>query len=117
MIKFTTNKEQDPIVGYFYTGVLFFAIIVENLIGQHYFHRMLIVGARIRTSLSGLVYKKSLRLSAKARRETTVGELVNLIQVNAESFVYCTKDFDMIWSAPLQITISLVMLWFVNMFF
>ena len=67
--------------------------------------------ARMRTSLSGLIYKKSLKLSARARRETTVGELVNLIQVNAESFVYVTKDFDMLWSAPLQITISLVMLW------
>jgi hypothetical protein len=58
-----------------------------------------------------LIYKKILILSARARRETTVGELVNLIQVNAESFVYVTNDFNMLWSAPLQITISLVILW------
>ena len=44
LIKFTTNKQQDSIIGYFYTGVLFFSLIVENLIGQHYYHRMLIVG-------------------------------------------------------------------------
>ncbi len=44
LIKFTTNKQQDSIVGYFYTGVLFFALIVENVIGQHYYHRMMIVG-------------------------------------------------------------------------
>ena len=58
-----------------------------------------------------MIYKKILILSARARRETTVGELVNLIQVNAESFVYVTNDFNMLWSAPLQITISLVILW------
>ena len=50
-------------------------------------------------------------LSSKARKETTVGEMVNLMQINAERFVELCLYLNMIWSAPFQIIISIFMLW------
>ena len=110
MIKFTKDKNQRPIIGYFLSFLLLFCSILQTIKLQHYFHRMFIVGARIRTAMMGLIYKKSLKLSTKARKETTVGEMVNLMQVNTQSFVELTVYINMLWSAPLQIILSMLML-------
>jgi hypothetical protein len=72
---------------------------------------MFVVGGRIRTSLMGLIYKKSLKLSTQARKEATVGEMVNIMQVNTNSFVELTTYINMLWSAPFQIILCIVLLW------
>lgn len=40
---------------------------------------MFVVGLRIRTALVGAIYKKALVLSNKAKKDSTVGEIVNLM--------------------------------------
>jgi ATP-binding cassette, subfamily C (CFTR/MRP), member 1 len=50
-------------------------------------------------------------LSTSARKQATVGEMVNLMQVNTQSFVDLTIYLNMLWSGPLQISISILMLW------
>ena len=50
-------------------------------------------------------------LSIQARRETTVGEMVNIMQINTERFVELCTHLNMLWSAPLQIILCIVMLW------
>lgn len=72
---------------------------------------MFIVGARIRTSIMNIVYKKSLRLSTTARKQATVGEMTNLVSINAQTFAELTTYLNILWSAPLQITICIIMLW------
>ncbi|CAF0941211.1 unnamed protein product [Brachionus calyciflorus] len=111
LIKFTENKEIDAQIGFFYTGLLFFSSVIQTLMLQHYFHRMFIVGARVRTSLMGLIYRKSLRLSAQSRKKATVGEMTNLMQVNTQSFVDLTAYINILWSGPLQIILSIYLLW------
>ena len=58
LIDFTGNRTEHPMFGYFYTGLLFVCTIVQTMACQHYFHRMFIVGARVRTALTGLIYRK-----------------------------------------------------------
>ena len=55
---------------------------------------------------------QSLKLSNKARRTSTVGEIVNLMSVDAQRFMDLMSNIHMVWSAPLQIILSLVFLWF-----
>lgn len=59
----------------------------------------------------GSIYKKALRLSNAARKESTVGEIVNLMAVDAQRFMDLTTYINMIWSAPLQIGLALFFLW------
>lgn len=73
---------------------------------------MFIVGMRIRTALVSTIYKKALKISNSARKESTVGEIVNLMSVDAQKFVELTAYLNMIWSAPLQICLSLYFLWY-----
>ena len=55
---------------------------------------------------------QALRLSNSARRERTVGEIVNLMSVDAQRFMDLMSYLHMIWSAPLQIVLALVFLYF-----
>jgi ATP-binding cassette subfamily C (CFTR/MRP) protein 1 len=72
---------------------------------------MLVIGMRIRTCLVASVYRKSLRLSNAARNESTTGEIVNLMAVDSQRFLEMTSFINLIWSAPLQIAISIFFLW------
>jgi ATP-binding cassette subfamily C (CFTR/MRP) protein 1 len=50
-------------------------------------------------------------MSNSARKESTVGEIVNLMSVDAQRFMDLTTYLNMIWSAPLQIALALYFLW------
>jgi ATP-binding cassette subfamily C (CFTR/MRP) protein 1 len=50
-------------------------------------------------------------MSNEARKTTTVGEIVNLMSVDAQRLMDATVYIWMVWSAPLQIIIAVYMLW------
>lgn len=50
-------------------------------------------------------------MSNSARKESTVGEIVNLMSVDAQRFMDLTTYLNMLWSAPLQIALALIFLW------
>ena len=54
---------------------------------------------------------QALRLSNAARRTSTVGEIVNLMSVDAQRFIELSSYLNMIWSAPFQMCVSLYFLW------
>ncbi|XP_017782317.1 PREDICTED: multidrug resistance-associated protein 1 isoform X1 [Nicrophorus vespilloides] len=110
LISFVENKEYSW-RGFLYAGLLFGTAIVQTLILSQYFNRMFIVGMRIRTALVAAIYKKALRMSNSARKASTVGEIVNLMSVDAQKFVELTAYLNMIWSAPFQIILALYFLW------
>lgn len=69
------------------------------------------MGMRIRSVLISVIYKKALTISNKARRERTVGEIVNLMAVDAQKFMDLANQINQLWSAPLQITLAIYFLW------
>ncbi|KAL0104456.1 hypothetical protein PUN28_017289 [Cardiocondyla obscurior] len=97
--------------GYFYSVLLLLTAILQTLVLSQYFHRMFLVGLRIRTALIAAIYRKALRMSNAARKESTLGEIVNLMSVDAQRFMDLTAYINMIWSAPLQIALALYFLW------
>lgn len=72
---------------------------------------MNIVGMHIRTALISAVYRKSLLISNSAKKDSSTGEVVNLMQVDAQIFAELMPYLNMVWSAPLQILIALCFLW------
>ncbi|KAL1139319.1 hypothetical protein AAG570_006305 [Ranatra chinensis] len=97
--------------GYFYAVLLFLTASIQTLLLSQYFNRMFLVGIRIRTALISAIYRKALRLSNSARKESTVGEIVNLMAVDAQRFMDLTTYLNLLWSAPLQIALALYFLW------
>ena len=50
-------------------------------------------------------------MSNKAKQASTVGEIVNLMSVDAQRLMDTVTYLHMIWSAPFQITLSLIFLY------
>ena len=58
---------------------------------------------------------QALVISSAARRSSTVGEIVNLMSVDAQRFMDLITYINMIWSAPLQVVLALYFLWQVGL--
>lgn len=54
---------------------------------------------------------QAMRLSNFARKNTTTGQIVNLMAIDAQRFMDLMMYFHMIWSAPLQIVLAVFFLW------
>lgn len=103
---------EEPLwKGIFYALLLFFVAGTQTLFLAQYFNRMFFVGLRIRTALISAIYRKALIISNSARKGSTVGEIVNLMAVDAQRFMDLTTYINMLWSAPLQIALALFFLW------
>ncbi|XP_049538588.1 multidrug resistance-associated protein 1 isoform X12 [Anopheles darlingi] len=103
---------DDPMwKGLLYAITMFIVAGTQTLLLGQYFNRMFFVGLRIRTALISAIYRKALIISNSARKTSTVGEIVNLMAVDAQRFMDLTTYINMIWSAPLQIALALFFLW------
>lgn len=76
---------------------------LSSLCMNHYYYLMYRLGTRIQSVLTAAVYKKTLMLSNSARRETTVGEIVNLMAIDVDRFQQITPLTQQFWSTPLQV--------------
>nr|AAL85711.1 ABC transporter ABCC.8 [Dictyostelium discoideum] len=103
------DGSQDTYDGLIYALLYFLAPVVQSLLLHQYFHRCYRVGMWLRSAVVTAVYKKALKTSL--REGTTIGEIVNLMSVDAQKFMDLCPYLHMIWSAPLQLAISLVLLY------
>uniref|UniRef100_A0A8C6UR78 Multidrug resistance-associated protein 1 n=1 Tax=Neogobius melanostomus TaxID=47308 RepID=A0A8C6UR78_9GOBI len=111
LISFINSPDSPSWHGFFYTGLLFVCTCFQSLILQQYFHVCFVSGMRVRSAIIGAVYRKALVISNAARRSSTVGEIVNLMSVDAQRFMDLSAYINMIWSAPLQVVLALYFLW------
>ncbi|XP_031462657.1 multidrug resistance-associated protein 1 isoform X1 [Phasianus colchicus] len=111
LINFVNNKSAPNWQGYFYTGLLFVCACLQTLILHQYFHICFVTGMRVKTAIVGVIYRKALVITNSARKTSTVGEIVNLMSVDAQRFMDLATYINMIWSAPLQVILALYLLW------
>ncbi|XP_039213001.1 canalicular multispecific organic anion transporter 1 isoform X2 [Crotalus tigris] len=111
MINFVSDPKAYPWQGYLFALLLFVTALVQSFCLQQYFQLCFEVGMNLRTSLMAAIYKKALTVSNVTRKESTVGETVNLMSVDAQRFMDFAVYMHQLWSSPLQIIISLVFLW------
>lgn len=111
LIKFVNDKKAPAWQGYFYTAVLFLSACFQTLMLHQYFHICFVSGMRVKTAVIGAVYRKALLITNSARKSSTVGEIVNLMSVDAQRLMDLTTYINMIWSAPLQVIFALYFLW------
>ncbi|XP_041474562.1 multidrug resistance-associated protein 1-like isoform X1 [Lytechinus variegatus] len=111
LINFTEDASIWQWRGFFYAGSMLMMSMFNSCVLHQYFHRCFIVGMHLRSSIIGVVYRKSLQLSSAARKGATVGEIVNLMSVDAQRFMDLCTYLNMLWSAPFQISVALYFLW------
>uniref|UniRef100_A0A665VF34 ATP-binding cassette, sub-family C (CFTR/MRP), member 2 n=1 Tax=Echeneis naucrates TaxID=173247 RepID=A0A665VF34_ECHNA len=111
MVSFTQDKSRHTWEGYLYAVLLFSVAILQSLFLQQYFQRCFVLGMKVRTAIMAAVYKKALLVSNDTRKESTVGETVNLMSADAQRFNDVTNFIHLLWSCPLQIILSIAFLW------
>lgn len=111
MISFTTDKSIYTWTGYMYAVLLILVAVFQSLFLQQYFQRCFVLGMKVRTAIMAAVYKKALVVSNDARKESTVGETVNLMSADAQRFNDVVNFIHLLWSCPLQIALAIAFLW------
>uniref|UniRef100_A0A8C8HRF9 ATP-binding cassette, sub-family C (CFTR/MRP), member 2 n=1 Tax=Oncorhynchus tshawytscha TaxID=74940 RepID=A0A8C8HRF9_ONCTS len=111
MISFTMDKSIYTWTGYMYAVLLILVAIFQSLFLQQYFQRCFVLGMKVKTAIMAAVYKKALVVSNDARKESTVGETVNLMSADAHRFNDVVNFIHLLWSCPLQIALAIAFLW------
>ncbi|KAJ6669153.1 hypothetical protein lerEdw1_007962 [Lerista edwardsae] len=101
IISFVSDPKAYLWHGYLYAVLLFVTALVQSICLQQYFQLCFQLGMSVRTTLMAAIYKK----------ESTVGETVNLMSADAQRFMDFTNFVHQLWSAPLQIALSILFLW------
>lgn len=70
-----------------------------------------LTGLGMKAAIIGAIYRKALRISSESQQSYTVGELVNLLSVDADRVFRLAASFGFVASAPLLIVITVVLLW------
>ena len=80
LIDHIQNKDAEQWKGVFYICILFVSNIVWTLSCHMSLHNSVIVGIQMRSSVVSVLYRKSLKISNKARAQFTIGEITNYMR-------------------------------------
>ncbi|XP_066253825.1 multidrug resistance-associated protein 1-like isoform X2 [Euwallacea similis] len=105
------SSDESRWKGFMYAGAMFVFGLLQSVIHNIHFFNLFYFGLRTRTSLISCIYRKALRISNSARKNKTVGEIVNLMASDAERFQEFAIHLPLTWSAPLEITLAIYFLW------
>jgi ABC-type multidrug transport system fused ATPase/permease subunit len=111
LITFIQTPSEPLWHGLMYAAIMGFASVIQSLFIHMYFFRVFRVGQQIRASIAGLVYRKAFTMSFDSRKKYTVGEMVNHQSVDTSRLDGTMPYLHMIWSGPIQIVVSLALLY------
>ena len=118
LIKFVNEyseslKRDDPIPltkGFMIAGSMFVVSVTQTACLHQYFQRAFDLGMKIKTSLTSIIYNKSLVLSNETKQESSTGDIVNLMSVDVQRLQDLVQNLQIICSGPFQIILCLLSL-------
>ena len=110
LIGFISSGEEEW-KGYVYMLLLVGINLLVIILNSQYFLQQLVISLRMKSALTSAIYRKSFRLSCKSRKERSIGESVNLIQIDSQRLQDVISSLNTLWSSPLTIILSLYSLW------
>ncbi|RLN33979.1 ABC transporter C family member 3 [Panicum miliaceum] len=69
------------------------------------------LGVRVRSALIAIIYQKGLALSSQSRQGSSSGELINVVNLDAECVGNFNWSMHELWLLPVQITLAMVILY------
>ncbi|ORZ19904.1 multi drug resistance-associated protein MRP [Absidia repens] len=108
---YATDSPEPTYRGILIAVGMFVTAVSQTMFLHQYFHRCFMTGMRLRAALVTAIYRKTLLLSNASRQQSTVGEIVNHMSVDAQRLMDLCTYLHIVWSGPLQIVIALVFLY------
>ena len=85
--------------------------IIWTLSFHYYCQINYTVAVQMKNAIISIVYNKMLRLSNKARRNFTSGEITNYISVDAQRIIDSMPYIAFLWTTPYNVALSLYFLY------
>ncbi|KAI3867925.1 hypothetical protein MKW92_035571 [Papaver armeniacum] len=117
LIDFFVQYLNDPAAqqfnsrGYVLVSAFILAKIVESLSMRHSSFKLETVGIRVKNALAAAIYDKLLTLSNQSRQDSSSGEIVNIMAVDADNISYFCLGLHECWIVPLQVILALLLLY------
>ena len=101
LVRYFQNPERDMREGFMYAGLLALSCYMHATVHHHIFWPSVRSGMRIRSGLTGLIYRKSLSLPAADSLST--GEIVNMLSNDVQTFEYAAPFVAYVFTVPIEI--------------
>ena len=106
------SQQPQPVIRGAAIALAMFAVSVSQTALLHqYFQRAFETGMRVKSSLTSMIYAKSLKLSNEGRASKSTGDIVNYMAVDTQRLQDLTQYGQMLWSAPFQIVLCMTSLY------
>ncbi|XP_047693641.1 ATP-binding cassette sub-family C member 6 isoform X2 [Prionailurus viverrinus] len=110
-LEFIGNPTTPAWKGYLLAVLMFLSAFLQSVWEQQYMYRLKVLQMRLRTAITGLVYRKVLVLSSASRKASTVGDVVNLVSVDVQRLTESVVYLNGLWLPIIWIIICFVYLW------
>jgi len=96
-----------------YLLVLAFAVaqLMEGLSSRHLLFRSQQLGLRVHSALIAIIYQKGLVLSSQSKQGSSSGELINVVNIDAERVGDFNWSLHELWLLPVQISLAMIILY------
>ena len=115
LIKFISDPDEKRWHGILLVGGFVGCSIFKNIFDSFYHELTNRINDNLEMGLKNLLYLKATSISNKARNKSTTGKIINLISSDAWHFSSLPDFLETLWSTPLHIGETLLMLfkfWF-----
>jgi len=111
MILFLGSDDKPLSYGLGLTLAVTISQLTMSFCLRHYFFKCYKFGLKVRTAVMVSVYEKALVLSAGERHTRSLGEITNLMSVDAQRLQDLTTYLHAVWFSFYQIGLALFLLW------
>ena len=105
------DSDEPSWRGYLYMAGLVGTDTVVSVLGSQYSLLILVMSQKVKSSLTCAIYNKYFKLTSRARRERSIGQSVNLIQLDTQNLQDVLGYLNMAWATPVAIILSFYSLW------
>ncbi|XP_075492282.1 ABC transporter C family member 10-like [Primulina tabacum] len=109
-IKVAEGKESSKYERYILVAVLFLTKILESISQRQWYFRSRLVGLKVRSLLTAVIYQKQLRLSNLAKLNHSSGKIMNYVTVDSYRIGEFPFWFHQIWTTILQLCLAILIL-------
>lgn len=97
--------------GYLLVMAFVVAQLMEGLSSRHLLFKSQQLGLRVRSGLVSIIYQKGLALSSRSKQGSSSGELINVVNLDAEQVGNFNWSMHELWLLPVQISLAMVILY------
>ncbi|OJD26430.1 hypothetical protein ACJ73_02192 [Blastomyces percursus] len=108
---YSSDTPQPVVRGVAIALGMFVVSVSQTACLHQYFQRAFETGMRVKSSLTSMIYTKSLKLSNEGRASKTTGDIVNHMAVDQQRLSDLAQFGMQLWSAPFQITLCMISLY------